>query len=271
MADNDTNLDVTYFSPCEVLRPYIRYYYVLKCINSFSSLTFPLGCPQILFHRCNPLYIPELDKTQAQFTISGQVNFPSHVATDGNTDMIAIVFYPHTIGPFIAASASLLYNQEISGFDIGNRAINRLALSVLDCDDTALCIKRIENYLISRLDSTLPVDLVKTGICVKNLMQSPGMTVKTLATKACLSERQFVRVFHRYVGMNPKEYAAIVRFQKTLWMLQNGNRNFADIAYACDYSDQSHFIRHFRKYSGKTPAQFLALQPVYSDLFNNPV
>ena len=52
--------------------------------------------------------------------------------------------------------------------------------------------------------------------------------------------------------------------------MQNGNRDFADIAYSCGYADQSHFIRECRRYSGTTPMDLLKTQPVYSDLFASP-
>jgi len=40
--------------------------------------------------------------------------------------------------------------------------------------------------------------------------------------------------------MKPKEYSNVVRFQKSLWLMQNGNRDFADIAYlSCSVMHES--------------------------------
>lgn len=52
--------------------------------------------------------------------------------------------------------------------------------------------------------------------------------------------------------------------------MQNGNRNFADMTYFCGYSDQSHFIRENRRYSGLISAKLVKIQLVYSDLFASP-
>lgn len=87
--------------PRKELRTYVRYYWTLETNQPFSVLTFPIGCPQMIFHRRTPLFIPELSSRQDKFTISGQVNFPAHIASDGDTEMIVAVFYPHTIGRFI--------------------------------------------------------------------------------------------------------------------------------------------------------------------------
>lgn len=71
--------------------------------------------------------------------------------------------------------------------------------------------------------------------------------------------------------MNPKEYGRIVRFQRTLRIMQLGSRNYAGIAYATGYADQSHFIREFRQYSGLTPKRLVEYQMPCSDLYTNPV
>ncbi len=73
----DAGVNIKFYKPCEALKPYVRYYYTLQCGIHASVLTFPLGSPQIIFHRKNPLFIPQLDSFQPEFTISGQVNFPA--------------------------------------------------------------------------------------------------------------------------------------------------------------------------------------------------
>jgi len=102
------------------------------------------------------------------------------------------------------------------------------------------------------------------------LLRAPTTSVSTLAERACLSKRQYERVFRDTVGMNPKEYASIVRFQKALWLMQQGERNYAGIAAECCYSDQSHFIRNFKELSGYTPETLIKHCTPYSDLFSNP-
>ena len=82
-----------------------------------------------------------------------------------------------------------------------------------------------------------------------------------------LFTKQFGRIFNIHVGMMPKEYVRIVRFQKSMFMLQNHCKDYAEIAYCCGYSDQSHFIRDFRQFSGVTPSQ---ITNPYSDLFSTP-
>ena len=257
------------YKPSEDLLPFVRYYWVLESNASFSVLTFPIGCPQIIFHKKSPLYIPELDISQSRFTISGQVNFPAHIQSDGRLDMIVAVFYPHTIGMFIDSPPSSFYNMEISGYDIENSRLNEVAQAVFDSEDHNECIAILEKYLLSKIKPDLNISRI--GESIKAMFHLPSMKVRSLADIACLSNRQYERIFSETVGMNPKEYSRVVRFQKALWLMQNGEVNYAGIASACGFSDQSHFIRNFKSMSGYTPRAFSQHCRPYSDLFTNPV
>lgn len=256
------------YRPREELRRYVRYYWVLRSDETFCVLTFPIGCPQIIFHKKTPLYIPELDKSQSQFTISGQVNFPAHIQSNGGLEMIVAVFYPHTIGMFIDTPPSAFYNLEISGYDIENRHLNEIAQRIFDRENDKGCIDILEDFLLSKIRPSLNISRI--GMSVSTLLRAPSTSVNALSDRACLSKRQFERVFRDTVGMNPKEYARIVRFQKALWLMQQGEINYAGIAAECGYSDQSHFIKNFKELSGYTPESLVDYCTPYSDLFTNP-
>ena len=255
--------------PREELRKYVRYYWVLESDEPFSVLTFPIGCPQLIFHRGKPLFIPELGKSQDNFTISGQVNFPAHLKTDSKLDMIVAVFYPHTISIFIETPPSTFYNQEISGYDIGNRQLNEIANKILNCESALYGVRFLEDWLMTRLRHSLNIERI--GYSLETLLLNPSITITALADTACLSKKQYERIFREYIGMNPKEYARVVRFQKSMHMMQQGNIKYADIAVASGYSDQSHLIREFKSITGHTPKSLLGICQPYSDLFTNPV
>lgn len=254
--------------PREELRPYVRYYWMLKSDEPFRVLTFPIGCHQIIFHRKTPLYIPELDRCQSCFTISGQVNFPAHIQSDGNLEMIVAVFYPHTIGMFIDIPSSAFYNQEISGYDIENRSLNETAAKLFDSSDINTDIGILEDWLLSKVEPTLNLRRISSSI--NSLMHHPSISIKSLSEDACICQKQYERIFRQQVGMSPKEYARVVRFQKVLWMLQNGLHDFIGISVECGYSDQSHLIREFKAMSGHTPKSLLNYSTPYSDLFTVP-
>lgn len=263
--------NIACYKPCELLQPYVRYHWIFNSRKRFCTLTYPIGCPQIIFHKRTPLFIPELNDRQSRFTISGQVNFPAHVRQDEEVEMIVTVFHPYAIGAFIETPPSSFYNLEISGYDLGIKGLNELASRIFDCENNIHCIQMIEHWLLSKIADVSRLNIGRMEMAVRRLMQKPATPITELSSLSCLGKKQFERVFHHFIGMNPKEYARIVRFQKSLWSLQNKQNNYADIAYANGYADQSHFIREFKAYSGYTPSQILEHGAPYSDLFTNPV
>lgn len=265
-----------FYKPCKLLQPYVRYYWVFKSNQLLNTLTFPIGCPQIIFHKRKPLYIPELNTTQNKLTISGQVNFSSHLYADKNIEMVVVVFQPHAMSTFLNVPTSLFYNQEVSGYDIESKNLNELAARIFDCEDNNRCINHIEEWLLSQITNTLSDATYKTKritAAIKQIYIAPATPITELSSIACLSKKQFERLFNSLVGINPKEYTRIVRFQKALEQMQHqsGEINQAQVAYASGYADQSHFIREFKKFSGYTPMSLLKVANPYSDLFTNPV
>ncbi len=256
------------YKPGNALRHYVRYYWTLKSDEHFSVLTFPIGCTQIIFHHKSPLRIPELDTTQSILTISGQVNFPAHIESDGNLEMIVAVFYPHTIGMFINTPPSAFYNHEISGYDLEDRQLNDVADKIFNCRHEDDCVMILEEWLLSRIRPSVNLDRI--GHSLSQLLHDPRTSVGHLAESACLSRKQYERIFRECVGMNPKEYARIVKFQKSMLRMQYGDRNFAGIAAECGYADQSHFIKEFKAMSGHTPKCLPDYCAPYSDLFTTP-
>ena len=268
--------DFRFYKPCKELQPYVRYYWGFKSNQLLNTLTFPIGCPQIIFHKQTPLYIPELGTAQPEFTISGQVNYPSHLYADGNVEMIVVVFQPYALKAFLNLPVSLLHNLEISGYDLENKHLRQLAAQIFDCEDTSSCISIIEQWLLLQIANVqtpkTAYNIKRITAALKRLFVMPSTSVTELASTACLGKKQFERLFNELVGANPKEYARIVRFQKSLKLLQHGSEDtsLAQLACQCGYADQSHFIREFRRFSGYTPLSLLNVCKPYSDLFNNP-
>ena len=265
-----------FYKPCELLRPYVRYYWVFKSDQALNTYTFPIGCPQIIFHKQDPLYIPELGTTQSKLTISGQVNFSSHLCANGKIEMIVVVFHPHTMNMFFHSPASNFYNQEISGYDIEDIGLNELAEQVFECEDNNECVNKIEEWLLDRLARNFAhtdYGIKRIRAAIKEICIHTHNTVDELSSICCLSKKQFEREFNTLVGMNPKEYIRIVRLQKALALLQQkmNEINHAQIAYASGYADQSHYIREFKRLSGYTPHSLLKISEPYSDLFTMPV
>ena len=74
-----------------------------------------------------------------------------------------------------------------------------------------------------------------------------------------ISSRRFIRLFSDEVGLTPKSFCRVRRFQRTVARLQSARTvDWADIALACGYCDQAHMIHDFRDFSGLSPTRYLS-------------
>jgi len=115
-------------------------------------------------------------------------------------------------------------------------------------------IELIENFLIERAPDTGPDPLVSAAASWIEEAQAM-MRIEELAHRVGLSQSALERRFRRVVGASPKKFASIVRLRHVLHLRAKG-ADFTSIAHAAGYFDQSHFIKDFKRFSGRAPESF---------------
>jgi len=88
----------------------------------------------------------------------------------------------------------------------------------------------------------------------RQLKNQKDLDVFKLSDNIDVSYRQLQRYFTSILGLTPKEYISILRFNKAF--LQLKDNNFIDAALGAGYYDQSHMIREFKSIAGCTPTKF---------------
>jgi methylphosphotriester-DNA--protein-cysteine methyltransferase len=93
--------------------------------------------------------------------------------------------------------------------------------------------------------------------------------VREAAKYLGLSQRRLIQVFKAEVGITPKLFSRIQRFQQTRTSIQqNPSPNWPALALDFGYFDQSHLIREFHEFSGLSPTEYLNRQksPIEHDI-----
>jgi AraC-like DNA-binding protein len=88
-----------------------------------------------------------------------------------------------------------------------------------------------------------------------------------LAAELAWSERRLERVFAEKIGLRPKLYSRILRFQRFLDTAGKGNANLLERALNAGFYDQSHLIKEFRTFTGGTPTEYFGRDLLLTDLF----
>jgi len=73
-----------------------------------------------------------------------------------------------------------------------------------------------------------------------------------------LSQRRFIEIFRNEVGLTPKAFSRVCRFQHVLGQVESLTEvDWASVASDCGYFDQAHFIHDFREFAGVSPTMYL--------------
>ena len=107
-----------------------------------------------------------------------------------------------------------------------------------------------------------------TQLCVGTITRHAGnCDLAGVAREAGLSMRQLQRRFLSDVGVTPKLFARIVRFQRVFERWDASPGDWARVAVECGYYDQPHLLRDFRQFAGEPPAALMAaLAPLGASL-----
>ena len=115
---------------------------------------------------------------------------------------------------------------------------------------------------------------IKSKIQLHNLQEakvwnklSPELKNTSLPLQAYLSSamgyshKHTIKLFKEKCGLPPKMIQRIFRFNSVLMHAQASNQNWTSLCHEAGYSDQSHFIKDFKQFTGLTPKMFLAQRP----------
>jgi AraC-like DNA-binding protein len=106
-------------------------------------------------------------------------------------------------------------------------------------------VRGLHPAVAQALEQLMDVPAVGSSLAVREVVRHSGY-----------SHRTFISLFHRAVGLTPKVYCRVLRFQRALRRVSAGTATWLDVALAAGYSDQAHFNREFRTFVGVTPTEY---------------
>lgn len=272
--------------PCSLLEPFIKYYWILDYESNVVEpiRVIPYGCVQFTFYlgeRINSFGSNNDSSYKDQAVVTGQISSFFDVVPQGKIRLITIVFKPFGAKPFFDFPIFEIQNNIIPIKDINNKEWLDLENRLGDCVDNKSIVSCLENNLLKKLEkntlfnSYSSINNERIMLAINRIDDSKGtINIKGLSSLVCLSDKQFNRIFADYVGMNPKNFLRIIRYQSFLLKLQNSNIkatkavDFLDLVYDCGYYDQSHLINNFKEFTGYTPKEYIKLFSPCSEYFS---
>ncbi|WP_018621727.1 helix-turn-helix domain-containing protein [Spirosoma luteum] len=169
--------------------------------------------------------------------------------------MIKVGFQPGGLYRLLGIPMRELLSQDsFDAVGLLGRKMDEVTDQLREADSFANMKMIVDRFLlkqVGRLKPALPIDQV-----LPLLIKERGLLkIDQLASYACLSIRQFERVFGQRIGLPPKHYSRLVRFAQA-WIMkeQQPERSWFTIAIECGYFDQMHLIRDFQEFAGVNPS-----------------
>ena len=249
--------------PPASLQSVIRYLWVLESNavidtpQTFSPLAD--GCPGILFqHSHLGNYYDSNNQPMPGIFLYGQTIAPMQLRSTGRLQTVGVIFHPHALQSVFGMHAPELTGACVDLNWLNNKKEKFLYDKLLHAGSTQQQVTIITDYLLSLMQQKGNMKEVVTQAAVRTIWQQKGhVSLKELLQQLRVPERSFERKFKQMVGVSPKLFARICRFQEALTQLRNNNyHRLSDIAYDNGYADQSHFIRSFKEFTGLSPLDY---------------
>lgn len=129
---------------------------------------------------------------------------------------------------------------------------------LLEAADWAECFGIAEGFLISAFDRSPPPPPALDWALARMHATGGNLDIASLTDALGCSRRYLITAFNDHVGVPPKLFARILRFQRACSLADAGRLGWSEVALRSGYYDQAHLIRDFHQFAGRTPASFAA-------------
>ena len=181
-----------------------------------------------------------------------------------NASMIGVHLRPGGASAFFGWPLSELRNSVVELDTLWNCEAQNLRDQLLEAPNPSAKLRILEDALLARWRGFASRHRAVLHGLECFTREPDSITVGKVITEVGLSWRRFIEIFTEQVGMTPKIFCRVRRFQRALNQIQRSRAvPWTDIATGCGYYDQAHFINDFRGFSGITPGDYAGGSPEY--------
>lgn len=208
-----------------------------------------------------------------KYWVSGMQAKPITIEAQQQSSLLIIRFKPGGARAFLPVAAEGLAGEVAQLDDVLGAAAASLRDRALGHCDPETLLDSAEAWLMERAAGH-PCLHPAVAFMLNKIAAAPNTRLRDLAELTGFSERQVRNLFWHWVGMPPKQCARLIRFQSVLkhlsraggaaaqdpWLAEGRLQppDWADVASAFGYVDQSHLSADFRQFASLTPGEYVA-------------
>lgn len=266
--------------PCHPdLQPFIRNYWLLsaRCTAPGTQRIFSNGAASLHFYLSQEVRLDQDSRLyRSAFNHHDLGSMELH-SLPGDFNILGVEFVPfcsHLFFPQLSAS-------HVAPQDSNDAAWITLEEQILTASDVQTQILLLDEFFCKRLES-IPIDdlnMDRLNTVFKEIVPIEGepagiknyesLSSSDLASAACLGQKQFTRVFNKYVGLSPKTYLRLLRFNKAMKEIQQSTKenSLKEMAWQCGYYDLAHMTKDFTQLCGYSPSKIVELGAQLTEAF----
>jgi AraC-like DNA-binding protein len=236
-----------------------RLWYSEGMLVSPRERIFPNGLLELIVHLGEEYRLVEGTGAFGTTCLSGLQSRPIVIDGPARHRVLGIRLRPAGARALLACPLSEVTDLSLDLEDALGRAAVELAERVAEARSVEERFRIAAGWVVERI--LRASSSVEEGVvwATAQIEKSGGaVAIADLREELGVSKARFVAAFREQVGVAPKLYARIIRFRRSLALLQGGSMSLVDVALASGYYDQPHMNAEFRALGGVTPSEFLA-------------
>jgi AraC-like DNA-binding protein len=258
------------FSPPKQLEPFVDCYWVIESDDRapYIQKIIPDGFPEIIFHYGDPYRI-RMDadwELQEKSLVAGQITRHFFLENTGAAGVLGIKFRPAGIAQLLSLSMEGFTDAVIPFSRLANKELDEWESLIAGCQHYTEMMDASNRFLLSHAARAKTEEGLDRSLVYIGEARGCG-TMEQICHAVFITERQLQRLFKKYIGVPPKIYSRIIRFNHIFELLQQGTLSWMELTHLAGYFDQSHFIRDFRAFTGEDPTRYCFDAPNLANFF----
>ncbi|CAL9613488.1 helix-turn-helix domain-containing protein [Streptomyces sp. enrichment culture] len=233
-----------------------------------AELALPTGGVQLLVNLDRDVLSSSApggpDLRTAGAALQGPSTGPALIDPAQQRAVVWAAFRPAGIHPFLTAPVGALRDRLVGLDELWGRdgaVLRERLLLARATGGPEACLRELERALLGRAARPLEPD---PGVRLAAVLLDRGTPVAEVADRLGWTARRLAHRCTEHLGLPPKRYARVRRFQRLLRRVNTGPAapDWALLAADCGYHDQAHLIHEFRALAGLTPTAYAPRSPL---------
>lgn len=197
---------------------------------------------------------------------SGLRTEPITIPAGNKSEMMVISFKKGMAAPFFSFPLNEIVNSVVDADLVWGTDFALLREQLLATEEIDVRFRIVEDFLIREFRSQFAINPC-VAYAIGEMTERPdAISIAKMNAKIGYSQKHFTEMFRRQVGVTPKSYLKIMRFQKAVRAIDIAeNIDWGQVSLECGFYDQSHFINDFKHFAGFTPEQYAKIHTNYQN------